>query len=311
MARRSGLGKGLSALIPSEATGESDSALRVVPISHIKPNAFQPRSHFDEESMSALAASIREVGLLQPVLVREVEGRARATSSSRGSGAGAPPAGPGCRPSRAGAARHRRRHQPRAGAGREPPPGRPQRPGGGGGLPAAHRRVRLTHEQVAKRMGKGRATVTNTLRLLQLPAGASGPWPTNDLAPAMPGPCWGRRTGRSRRSWSSRLSPRVDGPGRGGTGPGRAPSCGRASPTRQRGRRTWAVVPRYYRGSRAAAGVEAAGAGRPRIGGPALDLPEHPGQGRYPESAGPSGGRVRHTRGPGADLPGHGGDGGV
>ena len=62
MARRSGLGKGLSALIPSEATGESDSLLRVVPISHIRPNAFQPRSHFDEESMAALAASIREVG---------------------------------------------------------------------------------------------------------------------------------------------------------------------------------------------------------------------------------------------------------
>src|ERR1700734_3022235 len=74
MARRSGLGKGLSALIPGEATGESDSLLRVVPISHIRPNAFQPRNHFDEESMSSLAASIREVGLLQPVLVREVEG---------------------------------------------------------------------------------------------------------------------------------------------------------------------------------------------------------------------------------------------
>ena len=58
MARRSGLGKGLSALIPSEAMGEMDSALRVVPISHIKPNAFQPRSHFDEESMSSLAAAL-------------------------------------------------------------------------------------------------------------------------------------------------------------------------------------------------------------------------------------------------------------
>ena len=52
MARRSGLGKGLSALIPSEATGEADSLLREVPISHIRPNAYQPRSHFDEESMS-------------------------------------------------------------------------------------------------------------------------------------------------------------------------------------------------------------------------------------------------------------------
>ena len=74
MARRSGLGKGLSALIPGEATGESDSLLRVVPISHIRPNAYQPRSHFDEESMGSLAASIREVGLLQPVLVRQLEG---------------------------------------------------------------------------------------------------------------------------------------------------------------------------------------------------------------------------------------------
>src|ERR1700733_10026904 len=74
MARRSGLGKGLSALIPSEATGEMDSALRVVPISHIRPNAYQPRRHFDEESMGSLAASIREVGLLQPVLVRQLEG---------------------------------------------------------------------------------------------------------------------------------------------------------------------------------------------------------------------------------------------
>src|SRR3974390_3245720 len=72
MARRSGLGKGLSALIPSQATGESDSVLRVVPISHIRPNAYQPRSHFDEESMAALAASIKAVGLLQPILVREL-----------------------------------------------------------------------------------------------------------------------------------------------------------------------------------------------------------------------------------------------
>src|SRR5580704_11830165 len=74
MARRSGLGKGLSALIPSEAMGETDSVLREVPISHIKPNTYQPRSHFDEEAMSALAASIQAVGLLQPVLVREVGG---------------------------------------------------------------------------------------------------------------------------------------------------------------------------------------------------------------------------------------------
>ena len=72
MARRSGLGKGLSALIPGDAVGEEDSVLRVVPISHIRPSAFQPRTHFNEESMASLAASIREVGLLQPVLVRDL-----------------------------------------------------------------------------------------------------------------------------------------------------------------------------------------------------------------------------------------------
>src|SRR5487761_1475791 len=72
MARRSGLGKGLGALIPQEATGSGGSALREVPISSIRPNAMQPRTHFDEESMSALAASIREIGVLQPVLVRPV-----------------------------------------------------------------------------------------------------------------------------------------------------------------------------------------------------------------------------------------------
>ena len=62
MARRSGLGKGLGALIPTEAVGERSSALREVPIASIRPNPLQPRTYFDEESMSSLAASIRELG---------------------------------------------------------------------------------------------------------------------------------------------------------------------------------------------------------------------------------------------------------
>src|SRR5271166_4521413 len=72
MARR-GLGRGLGALIPTEAVGEHTSALREVPIASIRPNPLQPRSRFDEEAMSSLAASIREVGVLQPVLVRAVD----------------------------------------------------------------------------------------------------------------------------------------------------------------------------------------------------------------------------------------------
>ena len=173
MARRSGLGKGLSALIPSEATGETDSALRVVPISHIKPNAFQPRSHFDEESMSSLAASIREVGLLQPVLVREVDDEEESYELIAGE--------------------RRWRAARRAGLQTIPVLVQPDT-GDVSSLEQAlvenlHREdlnaleeaaayqqlideFGLTHEQVATRMGKGRATVTNTLRLLQLPAGA-------------------------------------------------------------------------------------------------------------------------------------------
>src|SRR3984957_7037846 len=173
MARRSGLGKGLSALIPSEATGETDSALRVVPMSHIKPNVFQPRSHFDEESMSSLAASIREVGLLQPVLVREVEDEEesyeliageRRWRAARSAGLQTIPVL--VKPDTGDVTRLEQAlvenlHREDLNALEEA---------------AAYQQLidefGLTHEQVATRMGKGRATITNTLRLLQLPAGA-------------------------------------------------------------------------------------------------------------------------------------------
>ena len=69
MARRGGLGKGLGALIPA-ATGDSAGRLREIPIGEIRPNQHQPRDQFDEEELAALVGSIREVGVLQPVLVR-------------------------------------------------------------------------------------------------------------------------------------------------------------------------------------------------------------------------------------------------
>ena len=77
MARRSGLGKGLGALIPSEAgqpaaaAGDTPSGLREVPLVDLVPNRYQPRGHFDEEALTSLTASIREIGVLQPVLVRD------------------------------------------------------------------------------------------------------------------------------------------------------------------------------------------------------------------------------------------------
>jgi len=69
---RRGLGRGLSALI---SAGDSVGGLRFeeVPISAIRPNTHQPRRNFSEEGMKELAASIREVGILQPLVIRSTE----------------------------------------------------------------------------------------------------------------------------------------------------------------------------------------------------------------------------------------------
>lgn len=74
MARPSGLGRGLGALIPdaSATSDREERALRNLPVDLIRPNTFQPRSHFDDEALSSLTASVQELGVLQPVLVRAV-----------------------------------------------------------------------------------------------------------------------------------------------------------------------------------------------------------------------------------------------
>ena len=83
MARRSGLGRGLGALIPTEVRRvQAGSALRELPVESIAPNPYQPRDHFDEEALASLTASIAELGVLQPILVRD--GRRRALRADRG-----------------------------------------------------------------------------------------------------------------------------------------------------------------------------------------------------------------------------------
>ena len=75
---RRGLGRGLEALIPStpaeaEAAGleqVSGATFSELPVEAIKPNARQPRNVFDEDELAELVHSIREVGLLQPIVVR-------------------------------------------------------------------------------------------------------------------------------------------------------------------------------------------------------------------------------------------------
>ena len=172
MARRSGLGKGLGALIPTDIPGQTRSALREVPIGNIRPNSRQPRTYFDEEAMSALAASIRELGVLQPVLVKELPGETDSYELIAGE--------------------RRWRAARRAGLQSIPVLAQTQT-GDVQSLEQAlvenlHREdlnpleeaaayqqliddFSFTHEQVSKRVGKSRAAVTNTLRLLQLPAG--------------------------------------------------------------------------------------------------------------------------------------------
>ena len=78
MARRGGLGTNLDALIPTSLTvGDKEVGQQnEVPISSISPNPRQPRTVFDEDALNELIASIKEIGILQPPVVRKVsEGR--------------------------------------------------------------------------------------------------------------------------------------------------------------------------------------------------------------------------------------------
>jgi ParB family chromosome partitioning protein len=76
--RRGGLGKGLGALIPQDVAPSSAAGLAARPgieeiaINQIDPNPYQPRNSFGEESLAGLTASIRELGVLQPILVRRI-----------------------------------------------------------------------------------------------------------------------------------------------------------------------------------------------------------------------------------------------
>lgn len=71
MSKRGGLGRGLSALIPSSPEIlDSSPGLLEAPVNAISPNPKQPRTHWDEAEIKALASSIREVGILQPIVVR-------------------------------------------------------------------------------------------------------------------------------------------------------------------------------------------------------------------------------------------------
>jgi ParB family chromosome partitioning protein len=172
VARRSGLGRGLGALIPEDAEEELGASFQELPMDSIVPNPFQPRSEFDDAGIAALADSIEQVGVLQPILVR--------------------PDGDGAYQLIAGERRWRAAQQ-----------------AGLTAIPAIVREVRdvsalehavienlhrqdlnaleeaaayqqliddfgFTQQQLAQRVGKSRPSVANTLRLLNLPPAIQG-----------------------------------------------------------------------------------------------------------------------------------------
>ena len=74
MIRPKGLGRGLDALLSGGSEAASREALQTLAIDRIKPGKYQPRTRMDETSLNELADSIREQGLMQPILVRPVDG---------------------------------------------------------------------------------------------------------------------------------------------------------------------------------------------------------------------------------------------
>ncbi len=170
-ARKSGLGRGLDALIPVE---HPVGGFAEVDVAAVAPNPHQPRRRFDDDALEELAASIREVGVLQPILVRhgEEEGSYVLIAGER-----------------------RVRAAELAGLGRVPAMIRSTDSDAGDLTEALIENVQrtdlssleeaaayrnlledfgMTHEEVAERVGRSRSAVTNTLRLLQLPPAIQG-----------------------------------------------------------------------------------------------------------------------------------------
>jgi ParB family chromosome partitioning protein len=65
------LGKGLDALLPALSINDDDKVVEI-PLSQLRPSPYQPRRNFNEESINELAASIKEHGIIQPIIVRSV-----------------------------------------------------------------------------------------------------------------------------------------------------------------------------------------------------------------------------------------------
>jgi ParB family transcriptional regulator, chromosome partitioning protein len=167
VARPGGLGRGLGALIPTGTVAEQAGGLADIPIAEIRPNPQQPREHFDEEALAALADSIREVGILQPVLVRAAENGGYELIAGERRWRAARRIGLQTVPAMVRVADDAAMLQHAIVENIQREELNPLEEA------AAFQQLiedfSLTHEDVATRVAKSRATITNTLRLLQLP----------------------------------------------------------------------------------------------------------------------------------------------
>ena len=73
MIKRSALGRGLGALIEGNDIPAGTSVTNEISINEIEANPFQPRIHFDEEALTDLATSIKELGIIQPITLRKLD----------------------------------------------------------------------------------------------------------------------------------------------------------------------------------------------------------------------------------------------
>ena len=86
MKQQRGLGRGLNALLSDEALSgieEKENIVKLVDINEIEPNEKQPRKNFDEEELGELSKSILEHGIIQPLVVREINGKYEIVAGER------------------------------------------------------------------------------------------------------------------------------------------------------------------------------------------------------------------------------------
>ncbi|MGH2698400.1 MAG: ParB/RepB/Spo0J family partition protein [Actinomycetota bacterium] len=171
MTRRAGLGRGLDALLPAHEARAEVSGARIdeVTLDAIAPNPRQPRRNFDGEAIGDLAESIRELGILQPLLVRKLGGGRvelvageRRLRAAKLAGLERVPVMTVATDDRGSLERalvenlHREDLNPIEEAE---------------GYRQLIEEARLTQEELGRRLGRSRVTITNALRLLALPPG--------------------------------------------------------------------------------------------------------------------------------------------